>query len=95
MEVCTINTYTLKLRHVYCSCTYTVGVPQAIMLEYPLHGRFHSFLVLKRKSALSGNTQHWPGWTRRNSQGKVVKVSCVRCIYLPRYFTVCVYVYLN
>ena len=47
------------------------------MLEYPLHGRFHSFLVLKRRSVLSGDTQLWPGWTQRNSEGKVTEVRTV------------------
>jgi hypothetical protein len=51
------------------------GVPQAIMLEYPLHGRLHSFLVLKRRAALSGDTHPWPDWTERNSERNVVQVS--------------------
>jgi hypothetical protein len=49
------------------------GVPQAVMLEYPLHGRLHSFLVLKRKCLLSGNSKQWHGWLQRDSEKGVAE----------------------
>ena len=45
------------------------------MLEYPLHGRLHSFLLLKRKCLLSGNNKQWHGWLQRNSDKGVAEVS--------------------
>ena len=45
------------------------------MTEYPVHGRLHSFLVVKRKCMLSGNSQLWNGWVQRNSEGRVAEVS--------------------
>ena len=52
------------------------------MLEYPLHGRLHSFLVLKRKCLLSGNSKQWHGWLQRDSEKGVAEVWCILFIAL-------------
>ena len=70
VQVSSRSWYLLSLSLSLCA-----GVPQAAMLEYPLHGRLHSFLVLKRKCMLSGNSQTWHGWTQRNSERGVAEVS--------------------
>ena len=44
------------------------------MLEYPPHGSFHSFLVLKRRAMLSDDAKPWPAWTHRASERNIAKV---------------------
>lgn len=50
------------------------------MLEYPIHGSFHSFLVAKRKGVLSGDNQYWPGWTQRHIERNVAEVTIMRVV---------------
>ena len=57
--------------------SHPLGIPQALMLEYPIHGSFHSFLVAKRRAVLSGDNQYWPGWTQRHIEGNVAEVLLV------------------
>lgn len=60
--------------------SHPLGIPQALMLEYPIHGSFHSFLVAKRKGVLSGDNQYWPGWTQRHIERNVAEVTIMRVV---------------
>ena len=48
------------------------GVPHAVMLEYPIFGSLHTFLICKRRGKVFGSTNTWGGLQLDLAKDKVV-----------------------
>ena len=45
----------------------------AVLLEYPLYGSLHSFLVCKRRGCFSNSTNQWAGLNNQDEEDSLLK----------------------